>query len=140
MSRRSIRLFAVASCVAVVSACGSTEIVGPLETTTTEVTSTSDAPAGDIATLLGDLVQQTDGLGQAIVDGKSSITAARLDRTEKIWVLLEPQIRDQGIDIVEETQTVVDLIRTAVNRKRPADADKAQRFAGLLLDSVAASG
>lgn len=121
------------------SACGATEIVGSLDTTTTVVSTTTDAPAGDIITLLDDLVAQTDGLGQAIVDGERAVIDARLDRTEKIWVLLEPQIRDAGIDIVEETQTVVDLVRTAVKRKRPADADKAQRFAGLLRESVAAT-
>lgn len=147
MSTRAVRRSVVASFVTTslvmasmsLSACGGTEIIGSLDTTTTVVSTSTDAPSGDILTLLDDLVTQTDGLGQAIVDGKGSVTSARLDRTEKIWALLEPQIRQEGIDIVEQTQTVVDLVRTAVKRKRPADADKAQRFAGLLRDSVASA-
>jgi hypothetical protein len=51
-------------------------------------------------------------------------------------VAIEPQIRATGIDMVDDVQRIVGLIGTATIRKRPADADKAQRFLGLIRESL----
>ena len=118
------------------SSCGATTIVGPLETTTTTTSTIPATPTGDIGSLLGQLADLTDGLGQVIVDGDNTEARNRLARAEVIWEVMEPQIRAAGVDLVEEVKSIIDLLRTAVERKRPADADKAQRFVGLVQDSV----
>ena len=53
---------------------------------------------------------------------------ARKNQANAIWVAIEPQIRAAEIDLVEDVQRLVGLINTAVNRKRPADADKVLLF------------
>jgi hypothetical protein len=45
-------------------------------------------------------------------------------------------ILESKIDILESVQRVVRLIQTAVERKRPADADKALRFIPLIIDAA----
>jgi hypothetical protein len=57
---------------------------------------------------------------------------------EAIWIALEPQLRDAGIDVVEDLDRMVELMQTAVDRKRPADADKAYRFISLIAQEIPA--
>ena len=53
-----------------------------------------------------------------------------------ILLALEPLIRESKIDVLESVQRVVNLIHTAAEKKRPADADKALRFVPLIIDAV----
>lgn len=99
-------------------------------------TTTLPPPEGDIVELLDQLDSLTDGLGQEIVDGKRDVFTAKYTRAQQILVAVEPQIRATGIDLVDDVTRIVDLIRTATERKRPADADKAKRFLTLIRDSL----
>ena len=130
------RITLVALLVAALSACAPTTIVGSLESTTTTTSTLPPAPTGDVKELLAQLADLTDGLGQMIVDGDTAAAKARLAQAQAIWAVMEPQIRAAGVDLVEEVQTVISLITTAVERKRPADADKAQRFIALVAESA----
>jgi len=134
---RRLPLVPIAVVVVSLSACAPTTILGPLETTTTTPSTVPATPTGDVKQLLGDLADLTDGLGQMIVDGDTAGAKARLARARAIWEVMEPQIRAAGVDLVEEVQSIIDLIGTAVERKRPADADKAQRFIALVAESAA---
>ncbi|MFM9226286.1 MAG: hypothetical protein ACKOQ1_06630 [Actinomycetota bacterium] len=134
---RRLPLASIAVLVVSVSACAPTTIVGPLETTTTTSSTVPATPTGDVKQLLGELADVTDGLGQMIVDGDTSAAKARLAQARAIWEVMEPQIRAAGVDLIEEVQSIIDLIGTAVERKRPADADKAQRFIALVAESAA---
>jgi hypothetical protein len=51
-------------------------------------------------------------------------------------VAIEPLILESKIDVLESVQRVVGLMRTAAERKRPADADKALRFIPLIIEAV----
>ena len=84
-------------------------------------------------TQLGDVA---NGLGQAVVDGNSQVTKQKLAQADAIWEVLEPQIRASGVDLVESVQKIVDLIHSAVEKKRPADADKALRFVPLVTETL----
>ena len=106
--------------------------VFPVVTTTT----TLPAPIGDIESLLTQLHTEATGLGQLVVDGKTSEAALIVARADAIWVAIEPQILESKIDIAEDVKRIVDLFHTAAERKRPADADKAVRFTTLMLESV----
>lgn len=123
--------------VMVLSSCA-TEIVS---TTTTiadasTTTTTLAPPEGDIIELLDQLDALTDGLGQDIVDGRRAEFTAKYTRAQQILVAIEPQIRATGIDLVDDVARIVDLMRTATERKRPADADKAKRFLTLIRESM----
>jgi len=131
------RLSLLVVVVATLSACAPTTIVGSLESTTTTTSTLAPTPTGDIKELLVQLGDLTAGLGQMIVDGETAAARARLAQARAIWAVMEPQIRAAGVDLIEEVQSIIDLIGTAVERKRPADADKAQRFITLVAESAA---
>ena len=99
-------------------------------------TSTIATPSGEIIDLLRQLSMVAEGLGQAVVDGETSVSKAKVAEADAIWLVLEPQIRESGIDIVDSVQSIVRLIHTAAERKRPADADKALRFLPLVIEAV----
>lgn len=135
LSRSAVLVVLVAS----MTSCA-TEIVGPLETTTPDATTTTvPAPLpGDINALLDELVVLASGLGDLVAEGEKEEARRRLDRAEQVWERIQPLIIESGVDLLDETGAVVDLVRTAVRRTRPADGDKAMRFAIELRDSAAA--
>lgn len=125
---------------AVLGGCAPTTIVGDLTTSSSvasdATTTTLPEPTGSVPELLQQLADLTVGLGDAIVDGDNATGRERLARAEAIGAVLVEKIRLAGIDLVEDVQRIVGLIRTAVERRRPADADKAQRFAALIKDAA----
>ena len=119
------------------SSCA-TEIVGSTESTIPLITTTSEVPSptGDIISLITQLNAAADGLGQLVVDGKTSDAQVRVAQADAIMIVLEPLVQETRIDIVDDLKRIVALFHTAVERKRPADADKALRFSALMLDSI----
>lgn len=130
-------LATVALCAVVMSSCA-TEIISvdttlpPGSTTTTTI----PTPEGNIIELLDQLDELTNNLGQEIVDGERDTINRKLAIAQAIMVAIEPQIRESGIDLVEDVERIVGLVQTAVQRKRPADADKAKRFLTLIRESA----
>ena len=131
------RLLSVYFCAIALTSCattitGSTDsTVAPASTTTIPLT-----PTGSIISLLQQLLPVADGLGQAIVDGDSKVSKAKVAQADAILLAIEPLIRESKIDVLESVQRVVRLIHTAAENKRPADADKALRFIPLIIDAV----
>jgi hypothetical protein len=105
--------------------------VTPVTTTTIPV-----APTGSIISLLQQLIPVADGLGQAVVDGATKEAKGKVAQADAILLAIEPMILESKIDILESVQRVVRLIQTAVERKRPADADKALRFIPLIIEAA----
>ncbi len=131
------RLLCVSLCAIALTSCattitGSTDsTVAPASTTTIPV-----IPTGSIISLLEQLLPVADGLGQAVVDGDSKVFKEKVAQADAIMLAIEPLIRESKIDVLESVQRVVDLIHTAAERKRPADADKALRFIPLIIEAV----
>lgn len=131
------RLLSVSLCAIALTSCattitGSTDsTVAPASTTTIPV-----IPTGSIISLLEQLLPVADGLGQAVVDGDSKLFNAKVAQADAIMLAIEPLIRESKIDVLESVQRVVNLIHTAAERKRPADADKALRFIPLIIEAV----
>jgi hypothetical protein len=131
------RLLSVSLCAIALTSCA-TEITGSTESTISSVSTTTIpvAPTGSILSLLEQLVPVADGLGQAVVDGDSKVIKEKVAQADAILLALEPLILESKIDVLESVQRIVDLIRTAAERKRPADADKALRFIPLIIEAV----
>ena len=131
------RLLSVSLCAIALTSCattitGSTEsTIAPASTTTIPV-----IPTGSIISLLEQLLPVADGLGLAVVDGDSKVFKEKVAQADAIMLAIEPLIRESKIDVLESVQRVVDLIHTAAERKRPADADKALRFIPLIIEAV----
>jgi hypothetical protein len=133
----SKRLLSIALCAVSLTSCA-TEITGSTESTVALATTTTIpvAPTGSIISLLEQLLPVADGLGQAVVDGDSKVFEAKVAQADAILVAIEPLILESKIDVLESVQRVVGLMRTAAERKRPADADKALRFIPLIIEAV----
>jgi len=131
------RLLSISLCTIALTSCA-TEITGSTESTVALVTTTTIpvAPTGSILSLLEQLVPIADGLGQAVVDGDSKVLKEKVAQADAILLAIEPLIRESKIDVLESVQRIVDLIHTAAERKRPADADKALRFIPLIIEAV----
>lgn len=130
------RIISTCACALIASSCATTintsVTTAPVITTTTTI----PTPEGDISDLLTQMSEATLGLGQAIVDGEKAVSSAKRAEVDAIWIVLEPKIRDSGLDLVEDVQRIVNLVHTATDRKRPADADKATRFLSLIIESL----
>ena len=131
------RLLRIALCAIALTSCA-TEITGSTESTVVPVTTTTIpvAPTGSIISLLQQLIPVADGLGQAVVDGESKLAKEKVAQADAILLAIEPLILESEIDILESVQRVVRIMQTAVERKRPADADKALRFIPLIIDAT----
>ena len=131
------RLLSISLCAIALTSCA-TEITGSTESTIAPVSTTTIpvAPTGSIISLLEQLVPIADGLGQAVVDGDSKVLKEKVAQADAILLAIEPLIRASKIDLLESVQRIVDLIHTAAERKRPADADKALRFIPLIIEAV----
>ena len=132
------RAIVVLSCAVVLASCA-TEIIDTVDTTVASesTTTTLATPTGDIEELLAQLDATISGLGQKIVDGDSAAYKSAYAQSLAIWEVLKPQVESSGIiGLDEDVRRIVELVRTATERKRPADADKAARFLGLLRESL----
>jgi hypothetical protein len=120
-----------------ISSCGTT-IVGSLDTTTTSsVVTTTTIPSGTVTSLLDEMLVNVTGLGDIIAGGKNSeVARERLQNVESIWIALEPQLVALKNDTNVDVERIVNLVRSAVKKKRPADADKAARFIPLVIDAT----
>lgn len=125
-----VSLISLSSCATTIS--GSTDTTVPVATTTT----TMVAPQGTVVELINQLIPVADGLGQAVVDGDSTVYKHKLAQVDTIWEVLKPLIVESKIDVLENMQSIIDLFHSAVERKRPADADKALRFLPLVAEAV----
>lgn len=139
-TRSAVLALSTVTCIIALSSCAPTTIVGELTTTTAPAdtpSTTLATPTGTVAELLQQLADVSVGLGDAIVERDTATADQRLARATAIGAVLEERFRAAGVDLVEDVQRIVGLVRTAVERKRPADADKAQRFAMLVRDAAA---
>ncbi len=133
------RLAVVVSCVVSLSSCATEIITDAATTLPPELTTTTTlaTPTGDIEQLLTQLNDTIVGLGQKIVDSDSTAYKQTYAETLAIWEVLKPQVESSGVICLDEdVRRIVELVRTATERKRPADADKAARFLSLLRESL----
>ena len=113
----------------VLSACGQTYLESSATTLPAEATTTTlaavdlDAP---LAELLAEIEMRLLDLDQRIIDDNAP--QAALARIEELWDAAEPQVRERELDSVYQFERALDLARTGVARKRPADANKGYKL------------
>lgn len=109
----------------------STDTTAPVVT----VATTTTLPTGDSLQLMKNIAAAGADLGDSIADSRGDDARAALATAQANWIVLEPQLQKLKLDVVEDLRRIVDMMTTAVERKRPADADKANRFLGLVIDA-----
>ena len=84
---------------------------------------TAFVPTGSTAELLGRLTAETVTLSDRIIANEGQRESwARIDG---LWALIRPVIETERDELLGGFDPVVDLLRRSVERRRPADADKA---------------
>ena len=146
-----MRHLALTCCFVVLSAggCATQVIESKVSTTVTDTVTGDDSDlAGDDSDLSGadldELVTvlqvEMSALSRAVLDSDETVARAHLDRINQAWVYAEPLIvakfGELADQITYDLRRVVELARSAVERNRPADADKAVSFLRLAVASL----
>ena len=97
----------------------------------------SKATLEDLTVVLQD---EIGALSRAVFDDDRDEARVHLDRINEAWSFAEPLIVAQFGELADQLtydlRRVVELARSAVDRNRPADADKATSFLRLALASL----
>lgn len=117
--------------VALATGCA-TEVVDSGEPTSTIAATTTTLPSGPPAELLPQLVVTLRAVSEAIIDEGDQ--RALLAEAEGLWSAAKPEVAATDADTAEEMEGMMDIARLAVERSRPADADKAAKFLESLVD------
>lgn len=137
--RRSGAIALVA--VLTLGACGTTYVdtritvpdTSPDATSTTLPAVAPDAPLAD---LLAEIELRMSDLDERIIDERGHVTT--LQRIDELWTLAERQIRDADPNDVFNFEQAVELARSGVERRRPADASKGYKIFADVADSYLA--
>ena len=101
--------------------------------------STTTSPTGTVEELLPRLVEAMLGLSSLIGPNQSGQTksgkADQLALINQLWNAAETELITVDPVAAESLGRLVDLSNTAVTANHPADADKAARFAGQVVDN-----
>lgn len=123
--------------IAVSVACAPTTYDTSVSTSSTSAPATTQ-PSGSVEELLRRLATAMGGLSTYIGPDQSGRTPAgkadQLALIESIWSAVETEVTNEDPASADSLGRMVDLARTAVERNRPADADKAARFAGQVIE------
>ncbi len=136
--KNSTRLLVVGVFAVALSSCSTQILTANTTLPPSETSTTVPVPTGTALELLAQLGTVVQGLGQAVVDGDNDTKAHKVAQTDAIWKVLEPEIRASGVDLVDDIQRIVGFVHVAVERKRPAEADKAARFLALIMETAPA--
>jgi hypothetical protein len=105
-------------------ACKSTTYDSSL-ITTVPVETTTTLPSGTVAELLPRMVTEVQGLSEKVASGNRPGEAAT--RCEQYWAAMKADVADNYPDYVDSFDFIVRRCRSAADRKRPADADRAYK-------------
>ena len=125
--------------VALLSSCATTYNSGANApaTTTPSASTTTTIPRGSTEELFAQLLETGKEVGNDVAQGDMRTARTKLADIRAIWIGIQPQIDDASQDLLDDTQRMINLFITAVERKRPADADKAMRFLPSLISALA---
>ena len=112
----------VVGCVALGAGCATTidssNTTAPANTTTTVF-----VPAGTTDELLAQMLAELGGLSEAIVD--NSHQREIIDRVDALWSAASGDVALLQPRLMPEFEEAIGLAHLGVERRRPADADKA---------------
>ena len=137
---KSSRLIGLLLAVLVISTGCSTTYDRTAETTVPRVNaSTTTLPSGTVEELLPRLIEAMTGLSSFIGPNQSGRTQAgkadQLALINALWNAAETDLIIVDPVAAESIGRLVDLSNNALITNRPADADKAARFAGQVVDN-----
>ena len=133
------RTVGAAALVISLASCATKIDTAAESTTTVPASTTTTIPRGTLTELFDQILAIGLGLGNDVASGKSVDAREKLADIKATWQAVQPLIADRGADLNADLQRLINLYITAVERKRPADADKATRFLTLAIEPVVAN-
>lgn len=130
MRRTRRTVAATSAALLLLASCTAANGSGATDTTAAPVSTT--LPVGTPAELLPRLVLTLQAVAEAIIDDADQV--ALMTDAEGLWAASKPEVAATNAKSAEEMEGMMDLARRAVERRRPADADKAAKFLDLLVD------
>jgi hypothetical protein len=122
-----------AAAVLTLGACGTTyvdtSVTTVAESTTGEGETTTLPPVDDdapIESLLDEIASLMFDLDQRIIDQDDQV--GTFQRIDDLWTVAERKIREGDPDDVPNFESAIELARTGVERRRPADASKGYKI------------
>ncbi len=124
--------------VLTLGACGTTYIDSEITVPATGVDATTTTlppvdPDTPIDELLAEMKTLMVGLDEKIIDGHDDVET--LTRLLQVWRVAERQIRAENPDDVYNFQQAIDLARSGVEHRRPADASKGYKIITDVIDA-----
>ncbi|MDO8362967.1 MAG: hypothetical protein Q7V88_08715 [Actinomycetota bacterium] len=105
-------------------------------TTAPSVTTTTLAPSGEASELLPEMLQEVRDLSRRVAEKDGAQAAAAY--IEALWAAALPQVEATRPELVSDFEFVVRRCRSAADRNRPADADRAYNNLVSLVDAYLA--
>jgi hypothetical protein len=115
----------------VTSACATTYDTSA--TTVPATTSTLYAPTGTTAELLAAISTEVGALSEKLVDNDGQRDA--LVRIQAQWAVVRPAVAEQRPELLDAFDAAITQVERSVERRRPADADKASKNIVTLIDA-----
>lgn len=129
--RTGVLAFAV---LVTLAGCGTTT-VDPVDTAEPppDPTASTVVAVGPPEELMDRLQTELGTLSEKVVADEGEEAALR--RVDELWAAIEPVVTTERPDLLEQFQAVIDYAHRAVDRRRPADADKANNNLRVLVDA-----
>ena len=130
-------LVAVSALVFALTACGTTTVDSSIAASAdTSATTTLPPISADasLVELVRDLADSMRHLDEEVIEGDND--DATLARIEEIWAFAEPLAEARSTELHFGLLQSVDLARTSVERRRPADASKGYKIVADLLATL----
>ncbi|MEY4223228.1 MAG: hypothetical protein RIS33_162 [Actinomycetota bacterium] len=144
LDRRPLATCALVASLAIASACGATTYDDSRIAPSTTVAAVVTIPQGSAAELLPRLADEMAILSSRIgprPDNVAKPEGTKIDQLtviEAIWTAAVNEVESNDPEAAETLARMVAQARTAVERNRPADADKAAKFARIVIDEYLA--
>ncbi len=128
---RPLRAVTLAVLTAVVGGCATTVVDQADSTAAEPATAVTVDVTGSRDELLDQLDAELQALSERIIERDGDEEART--RIEALWAALAPDLGAEHPELLPGFQAVIDLAGNAVERRRPADADKARLNAEALI-------
>ena len=122
------------SCATTINQSAVTTVASSSESTT-QVTINSQLTTDE---LLDELLLAVDDLSKSMQKAERRQVSQQLARVVSLSDVISPKILATSEQLASDFDRIINLTKSAVDRNRPADADKALRFLPLIIESLKA--
>ena len=129
-------IFLASSCATTINQAAITPVASSSEPIT-QVTINSQLTTDE---LLSELFLAVEDLSKSMQKTERPQVSQQLAQVISLSDAIRPKILATSDQLASDFDRVINLTRSAVERNRPADADKALRFLPLIIESIKSSG